>query len=83
MLELVYSGDCPYCRAAARVIDALDRGDRVTFTPIESERGTTLVTDHHNEFVHAPHLFTMERVYYGVGPTLRGLLTELPREYYP
>lgn len=82
-LELVFSETCPYCRGAARAVSLVDVGDRVDLTPIESERGRTLVEGHHNEFVHTPHLFTMNRVYYGIGPTLRGLVTELPREYWP
>ena len=81
MLELVFSSECPYCRAAARAVRAADVGGHVELTPIESERGERLVENHHNEYVHAPHLFTESTVYYGVGPTMRGLATELPASY--
>jgi predicted DCC family thiol-disulfide oxidoreductase YuxK len=77
-LELVYSSDCQYCRAAARAVSAADVTGHVRLTPIESERGERLVTDHHGEYSHAPHLFTESLVYYGVGPVLRGLAREVP-----
>jgi len=83
MLELVYSDECPYCRAAARAVGTADVGDRVRLTPIESDRGHRLVEDHHGEYLHAPHLFTESVVYFGVGPTMRGLAKELPVEYLP
>lgn len=81
MLELVYSGECPYCRAAARGVSLVDVGDEVTLTEIESERGRALVEDHHDEYVHAPHLFTDTRAYFGIRPTLRGLVIETLRAY--
>jgi predicted DCC family thiol-disulfide oxidoreductase YuxK len=77
-LELVYSSDCPYCRAAVRAVRVADVRGEVRVTPIESERGERLVEDHHGEYRHVPHLFTEDLVYYGVGPTFRGLALELP-----
>lgn len=81
MVELLYSGECPYCRGIARFIDAIDIGGKVDTTPLESERGERLVTECHGEYIHAPHLFTEGRVYYGVSPTARGLAIEVPKEY--
>jgi hypothetical protein len=83
MAELVYSGDCPYCRAIARGVETIDRRDTIETVPIENERGTELVTDHHGGYVHAPHLFTSELVYYGIVPTAKGTVKELAKEYLP
>lgn len=79
-LELVYKGDCPYCRTVASVVRRLDIFENVETTTIESERGRTLVMGHHGEFVLSPHLFTEGLVYYGVRPTAKGLVKEYARE---
>jgi predicted DCC family thiol-disulfide oxidoreductase YuxK len=81
MLELVYSADCPFCRAIAGTLDRLDVRGVLELTPIESERGEHLVYNHHGEHVHAPHLFADELVYYGIKPTAKGLVQELPKAY--
>lgn len=83
MVELVYSESCPYCLFAARTLGRIDVGGKVRLTPIESERGRELVEDHHGEYVHAPHLFTDDLVYYGIGPTLRGLARHGGGAYLP
>lgn len=74
--ELIYKESCPYCRRIARGIDILDRSDRFTLTPIESERGERLVTETHDELVMAPHLFTDEYVHYGVFPTAKATVAQ-------
>jgi len=81
MLELIFSSECPYCRAAARAVRAVDIGGHVELTPIESDRGERLVENHHGEYQHAPHLFTESLVYYGILPTAKGLVKEIPKEY--
>lgn len=73
MPELIYSHECPYCRRIAMAVNAIDRNDDIRLTDIDSERGKQMIEDHHGEYIHAPHLFTEELVYYGVGPTARGL----------
>ena len=81
MIELLYSGECPYCRAVARFVNAVDVGGEIKTTPIESERGHELVENHHGEYVHAPHLFTDDIVYYGVKPVVKGMVRHVPKEY--
>jgi len=77
--ELVYDGECPYCRAIARWVRTMDLRNRFRLTDINSGRGRLLVESHHSRFVDTPHLFTDELVYYGVKPTARGVFKELPR----
>lgn len=76
---LLYSGECPYCNAIGNAVDKLDRSGDIECLPIESEKGQDMVIEHHGEYVHAPHFFTDERVYFGVGPvakqTIKTLLT--------
>lgn len=75
-MELLYSEECPYCRTAAGVVRTLDIPGWVETVPIESMRGEAMVQQHHGEYVHTPHLFTEERVYYGVGTTAKGVVKE-------
>jgi predicted DCC family thiol-disulfide oxidoreductase YuxK len=81
-MELVYKESCPYCRAIARGVDVADIPDRIRLTAIESERGRSLIEDHHGEYVEAPHLFTSDLVYYGVAPTAKGLAKEYPKALF-
>lgn len=78
-VELVYDGDCPYCRRIASLIDGLDPGDMVRLTDIESERGRRLIEQQHGRFIHSPHLFTPEYAYYGLGPVARRLAIVMPQ----
>jgi predicted DCC family thiol-disulfide oxidoreductase YuxK len=75
--ELIYDGSCPYCRSVASMVSAADIRNQFRLTDIESERGRELVTDHWDEFVHSPHLFTESYVYYGVGPVAKGVFRKL------
>lgn len=82
MLELLYSGECPICRSVAGALACFQLTGVLLLIPIESPRGQGMVKSHHGEYVHAPHLFTPERVYYGIGPVAKGLATELPKSLY-
>lgn len=82
-LELVYKESCKYCLMIARWLGRLDWAGKVRLTPIESERGRSLVEDHHGRFVDSPHFFTPDVVYYGVRPTAEGVVKELPKAYLP
>ena len=73
MATLIYKGECPYCRMAASVVEGADLGGNVETVPIESERATLLIEEHHGEFVNSPHLFTEDMVYYGVAPVAKAL----------
>lgn len=79
---LIYSESCWYCLTVARTINKMDVPNTVETVPIESDRGERMIEDHHNEYVHAPHLFTEDRVYYGVRPVATGLLKEYPGEAF-
>lgn len=83
MPTLVYSGECPYCRTIAAAISAADVSGRIRTLPIEDGLGREMVEDHHGEYVHAPHLFTEEKVYFGIAPVARGLAEEVPKAYLP
>lgn len=76
---LLYSARCPYCRFVAAIIDRLPLWRDIDIHPIEADYGYDLVVEHHGEYVHAPHLFESDYVYYGVKPvTLRLLRRTMP-----
>lgn len=79
---LIYSETCPYCLMIGRAIDKLDVAGNVETLPIETDRAEKMIEDHHGEYIHAPHLFTEDRVYYGVRPVATGLLKEYPGEAF-
>lgn len=83
MPTLLYSGDCPYCRAVSRVLKAIDFRGHIDHEPIESAKAGEMVKNHHGEYVHAPHLFTDDLVYYGITPTAVGVAKELAKRYVP
>jgi len=80
-MDLIYKASCDYCTAVASVVETIDVAGEIDTIPIESEEGRILIEAHHGEMVDSPHLFTDDRVYYGVGPTTRGIFVELPKAY--
>lgn len=79
--ELIYDGECPYCRAIKAGIRASDIRGSITYTDINSPRGRALVEEHHGEFVDSPHLFTDQYVHYGVVPVARAVGVTVPKSF--
>lgn len=77
-VQLVYSGDCPYCRVVAWVVGFLDVAGLVDRVTIESKKGTGLIYEWHGEYVHAPHLRVGQRLYWGVKPVAWRVAIALP-----
>lgn len=66
-MELLYSSDCPYCRAIAFLVGLLDVAGFIDRIPIESESGQDRLTRWHGpDHPLSPHLRIGTRLWWGV-----------------